>query len=182
VRQQQCWRRNQYYNFPICKLLSSGHKILKILWWFCRGCSPLPIPNREVKPLMADGTALSCGRVGSCHIYWKSSGEIPGTFFYLFPILRSFQRPLESEKRSAVKFCTNQIRYYLCHPLLKKRLVLCVRCAKSALNITFQIIYNSVRIRKLNLKKSWEKFGRRKKSTTFALPSKTTQFNSQKVL
>ena len=39
------------------------------LWWFCRGCSPLPIPNREVKPLMADGTAQQCGRVGSCHIY-----------------------------------------------------------------------------------------------------------------
>src|SRR4026208_191940 len=43
------------------------------LWWFCRGCSPLPIPNREVKPLMADGTAQQCGRVGSCHIYLASS-------------------------------------------------------------------------------------------------------------
>src|SRR5215467_10215986 len=43
----------------------------KILWWYCRGCSPLPIPNREVKPLMADGTAQQCGRVGSCHIYLK---------------------------------------------------------------------------------------------------------------
>src|SRR5579871_3418795 len=39
------------------------------LWWFFRGCSPLPIPNREVKPLMADGTAPQCGRVGSCHIH-----------------------------------------------------------------------------------------------------------------
>ena len=27
-----------------------------ILWWLYQGCSPLPIPNREVKPLMADGT------------------------------------------------------------------------------------------------------------------------------
>ncbi len=25
--------------------------------------------NREVKSLMADGTAQKCGRVGSCHIY-----------------------------------------------------------------------------------------------------------------
>ena len=41
------------------------------LWWFYRGCSPLPIPNREVKPLMADGTAQQCGRVGSCHILLK---------------------------------------------------------------------------------------------------------------
>ena len=45
---------------------------ITFLWWFCRGCSPLPIPNREVKPLMADGTAQQCGRVGSCHIYLKS--------------------------------------------------------------------------------------------------------------
>jgi len=42
------------------------------LWWFFQGCSPLPIPNRVVKPLMADGTAQQCGRVGSCHIYLKS--------------------------------------------------------------------------------------------------------------
>src|SRR5687768_3289457 len=41
------------------------------LWWLFRGCSPLPIPNREVKPHMANGTALSCGRVGSCHILFK---------------------------------------------------------------------------------------------------------------
>ena len=26
---------------------------------------PLPIPNREVKPERADGTAIYCGRVGS---------------------------------------------------------------------------------------------------------------------
>ncbi len=25
---------------------------------------PLPIPNREVKPACADGTAMQCGRVG----------------------------------------------------------------------------------------------------------------------
>ncbi|WP_205195667.1 hypothetical protein, partial [Chitinophaga sp. Cy-1792] len=30
-------------------------------------------PNREVKPLMADGTAQQCGRVGSCHIYFKKA-------------------------------------------------------------------------------------------------------------
>ena len=28
------------------------------------GVPPLPIPNREVKPACADGTALQCGRVG----------------------------------------------------------------------------------------------------------------------
>ena len=30
----------------------------------CGGVPPLPIPNREVKPASADGTAMQCGRVG----------------------------------------------------------------------------------------------------------------------
>src|SRR5665647_1732459 len=51
------------------------------LWWFCRGCSPLPIPNRAVKPLMADGTTQQCGRVGSCHIYFKAFQFILEGFF-----------------------------------------------------------------------------------------------------
>ena len=32
---------------------------------YCGGVPPLPIPNREVKPTCADGTAMKCGRVGS---------------------------------------------------------------------------------------------------------------------
>ena len=32
---------------------------------YCGGVPPLPIPNREVKPAYADGTAMQCGRVGS---------------------------------------------------------------------------------------------------------------------
>ena len=31
---------------------------------YCTGVLPLPIPNREVKPGCADGTAMQCGRVG----------------------------------------------------------------------------------------------------------------------
>ena len=31
---------------------------------YCVGVPPLPIPNREVKPVCADGTAMQCGRVG----------------------------------------------------------------------------------------------------------------------
>ena len=31
---------------------------------YCVGVPPLPIPNREVKPDCADGTAIQCGRVG----------------------------------------------------------------------------------------------------------------------
>ena len=33
---------------------------------YCGGDPPLPIPNREVKPAIADGTAPPGGRVGSC--------------------------------------------------------------------------------------------------------------------
>ena len=40
---------------------------------YCGGYSgedpPLPIPNREVKLTIADGTAPPGGRVGSCHFY-----------------------------------------------------------------------------------------------------------------
>ena len=37
------------------------------------GVPPLPIPNREVKPACADGTAMQCGRVGGCLLYFRSS-------------------------------------------------------------------------------------------------------------
>ena len=60
------------------------------LWWFCRGCSPLPIPNRVVKPLMADGTAQKCGRVGSCHDYLLNPfRKLEG--FFVFRDIRIFQ-------------------------------------------------------------------------------------------
>ena len=36
----------------------------KTLGGYCVGVPPLPIPNREVKPVCADGTAMQCGRVG----------------------------------------------------------------------------------------------------------------------
>lgn len=32
---------------------------------YCGGDTPLPIPNTEVKPVYADGTAMRCERVGS---------------------------------------------------------------------------------------------------------------------
>ena len=35
------------------------------------GDPPLPIPNREVKPDSADGTAKVCGRVGHRHFFKK---------------------------------------------------------------------------------------------------------------
>ncbi len=35
-----------------------------IFWWLWSGCPPLPIPNREVKPRIADDTAHVRGKVG----------------------------------------------------------------------------------------------------------------------
>jgi hypothetical protein len=68
---------------PLAIATSQYVILFKILWWLFRGCSPLPIPNREVKPLMADGTALQCGRVGSCHIYLSPNVYV-GVFFVLY--------------------------------------------------------------------------------------------------
>ena len=53
------------------------------------GDPPLPIPNREVKPDSADGTANVCGRVGHRHFYFGSSGRKSGaSFFAVNPPLR----------------------------------------------------------------------------------------------
>ena len=43
-------------------LLFIYYLLLKLLRWLKRKVSPLTIPNREVKPFSADGTAI-CGRV-----------------------------------------------------------------------------------------------------------------------
>ena len=53
-----------------CILIDLRHKNLRhcqpneTLGGYCVGVPPLPIPNREVKPVCADGTAMQCGRVG----------------------------------------------------------------------------------------------------------------------
>ena len=42
-------------------------------WWLWSECSPLPIPNREVKPHIADDTALVCGKVGRRQFFIRES-------------------------------------------------------------------------------------------------------------
>ena len=52
------------------------------------GVPPLPIPNREVKPYKADGTAVKGGRVGRRHNifvethYQKASANAEAFFVY----------------------------------------------------------------------------------------------------
>ena len=53
---------------------------------YCRGYSgeepPLPIPNREVKLTIADGTAPPGGRVGSCGSSKASDVKTPEAFLF----------------------------------------------------------------------------------------------------
>ena len=50
---------------------------------YCSGVPPLPIPNREVKPACADGTAMQCGRVGGRRLYQSPGEKSPGLFCIL---------------------------------------------------------------------------------------------------
>ena len=57
------------------KFISGGYSV---------GVPPLPIPNREVKPVRADGTASS-GRVGRRHFSERFFKILKDLFFcYLF--------------------------------------------------------------------------------------------------
>ncbi len=53
------------------KFISGGYSV---------GVPPLPIPNREVKPVRADGTAYS-GRVGRRHFSERSFKILKDLFF-----------------------------------------------------------------------------------------------------
>ena len=56
------------------------------------GVPPLPIPNREVKPVIADGTAMQCGRVGSRLLLYegRSKEKYPERpSFFVFNSLRA---------------------------------------------------------------------------------------------
>ena len=54
---------------------------LKTFRCLYRRCLPLPIPNREVKPARADGTAVKRGRVGRCPILNLAPFSNIGGFF-----------------------------------------------------------------------------------------------------
>ena len=56
------------------------------------GVPPLPIPNREVKPNSADGTANVCGRVGHRHFFKRVLNISLGLFFCLYMVYEPGQR------------------------------------------------------------------------------------------
>ena len=67
---------------------------------YCGGVPPLPIPNREVKPTCADGTAMQCGRVGRRLLSMKSLRfrKISEAFLF-FSSRGSFSSPLVFSSR-----------------------------------------------------------------------------------
>ena len=58
-----------------------------MFWRFDAGGTPLTIPNREVKPLYAEGTTLTGGRIGRRQPYSKLSFDpVKGELFFPSPL------------------------------------------------------------------------------------------------
>ena len=55
-----------------------------IFWWLWSGCPPLPIPNREVKPRIADDTAHVRGKVGRRQSFTEGVPIRDSLFFVAF--------------------------------------------------------------------------------------------------
>ena len=78
---------------------------------YCGGVPPLPIPNREVKPTCADGTAMQCGRVGRRLLSMKSLRfrKISEAFLFFFP--RIFGRwPMARARNELLLFLSRRFR------------------------------------------------------------------------
>ena len=76
------------------------------------GDPPLPIPNREVKPNSADGTAFSCGRVGHRHFFFRRAlVNTKALFFciYLIIYIRIMATAFVNAVVYAKKACTGLI-------------------------------------------------------------------------
>ena len=92
----------------------------RTLGGYCGGVPPLPIPNREVKPTSADGTAMQCGRVGNRLLLEESSEtKVLGLFFYAFFLIEDnpffYCRTLRgSPDKSRGKLFDSTENLYLC--------------------------------------------------------------------
>ena len=67
--------------YPVFLLYVLSQMSNPLFGWLRRRCSPLPIPNREVKPALADDTALVCGKVGRRPFFTESIPK--GMLFFL---------------------------------------------------------------------------------------------------
>ena len=65
----------------------------RILGGYCGGVPPLPIPNREVKPTSADGTAMQCGRVGNRLLYLRVLRRKSRDSLFLVSSKKLFKNP-----------------------------------------------------------------------------------------
>ena len=78
------------------ELYDTGRRCGRFLGGYSSGVPPLPIPNREVKPTNADGTAVTCGRVGS-RLLKEPYSDVGLLFLFVHvPILRTGARFLRS--------------------------------------------------------------------------------------
>ena len=57
--------------------------MLSYLGGYSVGVPPLPIPNREVKPDCADGTAVKCGRAGSRRLFQEGYSKMSSPLFFV---------------------------------------------------------------------------------------------------
>ena len=75
----------QLKSVAICDEMIHEYRItqtIKIFRCLYRRCLPLPIPNREVKPARADGTAVTRGRVGRCQILKEACRKLQAFLVY----------------------------------------------------------------------------------------------------
>ena len=87
---------------------------------YCGGVPPLPIPNREVKPTCADGTAMQCGRVGSRLLSAGAPRTVmsPGFLFLCLPIFPVSSLCLSGSPISANSYWELSSSF---HPFTRKR-------------------------------------------------------------
>ena len=72
---------------------------------YCGGVPPLPIPNREVKPTCADGTAMQCGRVGSRLLFIRAFIWAIKWTLFLFIFLAGLLFPRLAKVVSQMVWC-----------------------------------------------------------------------------
>jgi hypothetical protein len=103
-----------------------------------RWCPPLPIPNREVKPTRADGTAVTRGRVGRCQILKETLQQKCSRVFFVYNVSCFF--PTGSyistiKELRSLRYCPEHAFLNGLNPLMVSRgciiLFLLLRCWKN---------------------------------------------------